>query len=62
MYLHAGPEVCEPFLTLKSGSKRLLILLKTGKAILMSGFGGFGHSMYAGSVTRCFLGGISVII
>jgi hypothetical protein len=46
-----GPEVCEPYLTLKSGSKRLLILLKTGKAIRMSGFGGFGHSMYAGSVT-----------
>jgi hypothetical protein len=27
-----GTEVCEPFLTLKNGSKKSMILLKTGKA------------------------------
>jgi hypothetical protein len=30
----AGPEVCESYLTLKSGSKRLLILLRQEKQYL----------------------------
>jgi len=37
----SGPEVCEPFLTLKAVQNRLLIIpKKSKKQILMSGFGG----------------------
>gem|GEM_PF-2726824 len=34
-----GPLVCESNLTLKNGSKKTIILLKTGKQILVLGFG-----------------------
>lgn len=49
-----GSEVCEPFLTLISGSKYIIILLEEGKAILLSAFGGIRTLLYMGSTTFYF--------